>query len=236
MALFKDLAHILRRSGPLALVFLVIASVNDQYLNRLLEKSMSSSQGPGFELFGIGSLSLLNNLFFPTLATLSLFYGMASLKGATEGLSMWFSRVSQQIYIETLRSWGSVMAWSLLLILPGLVRLLQLLFVPYIVVFHAPYQRGQADALQTSTQYMKRHPFQILLFTLIFSLLVPLTLTGLTDPWRSYQSTPLLALLCTVLDLVFLALSVRILFQLFDRTRQELGDESVLPVERHSLS
>ncbi|HRO68714.1 MAG TPA: hypothetical protein PL182_14165, partial [Pseudobdellovibrionaceae bacterium] len=141
-----------------------------------------------------------------------------------------------QVYIETLRSWGSALAWGLLLILPGLIRLVQLIYVPFIVMFSKSYDEGKTEVLKTSTRYAHKHPFRLAAYVLIFTLTIPLIVTSLTDPWRSYAGDPVSAFLCTLLDLVLLTLSVQILFRLFDRIRQEFGDESLLSVERHSLA
>ncbi|MBX3041717.1 MAG: hypothetical protein KF789_13510 [Bdellovibrionaceae bacterium] len=128
------------------------------------------------------------------------------------------------------------MAWGLLLVLPGLIRLVQLAYVPLIVMFSKPYDEGQAEVLKTSTRYAGKRPLRLSAYILAFVIVIPLVVTSLTDPWRSYASDPISALLCTLLDLVLLTLSTQILFRLFDRIRKESGDESLLPMERHSLS
>lgn len=236
MAFFRELAQILRRSGGPALLFLLIGTLNDQFINSRLEQAMMSDAGPGLSVAFLAAGSLLNSLLLPTLATVLLFHGLARFRGSLESYSDFLVRVPNQVYIETVRSWGSALGWGLLLILPGLIRLMQLLYVPLIVMFLKPYQEGRAEALKTSTRYAGKRPFRLAAYVLFFVLLIPVFVTSLTDPWRSYAGGPLGAFLCTVLDLVLLTLSVQVLFRLFDRVRQEVGDESLLPVERHSLS
>lgn len=59
-------------------------------------------------------------------------------------------------FAESLRALGSILLWTLALILPGLFRYVQLIFVPLIVFFDQEYEAGNVDALQRSTQLANR--------------------------------------------------------------------------------
>ncbi|MBX3041716.1 MAG: hypothetical protein KF789_13505 [Bdellovibrionaceae bacterium] len=50
MVFFRELAQILRLSGLPALIFLIIGTMNDQFLNSLLEQAMMNDSGPGVSI------------------------------------------------------------------------------------------------------------------------------------------------------------------------------------------
>jgi hypothetical protein len=53
---------------------------------------------------------------------------------------------------EYLRVLAQVLMWGLLLLVPGLVRYCQLIFVPLITIFSKDYRAGKVDALKLSEQ------------------------------------------------------------------------------------
>ncbi len=52
--------------------------------------------------------------------------------------------------VETLRSMGRILLWSLLLVLPGLYYYMRYTFVPLVVVLSPAYRDGKVDALKLS--------------------------------------------------------------------------------------
>lgn len=234
MSLSSEFVQILKKSGWLALLALIVGSFNDQLLARQLELSLMSEFGLSWQVFVIAFFSLINGLIFPLLALMALLWGISSARGRRIGLPEFLSSSANQVYIETVRSWGSSLAWGLLLILPGLFRLIQLIFIPFVVIFLKDYQTGQIDALKKSTRYFMKRPWRMMGYVFLFMVLLPLILTAQLDPWRSYLSQPLAAFLCTLIDLVLLVISAQVLFRLFDRIRQEHGDESLLSMAGHS--
>jgi hypothetical protein len=229
----RDLLHLLRWAGAPAFLALAVSGVIDQFLNQRLELLLMSDEGPGATIWMLASASLLNSLLFPVFVGFCFLYALSQQQGSREILPNFLARTLNQLYIETLRAWGSVLRWGLFLILPGVVRAVQLAYVPYVVAFHRPFDEGQSDALQTSGRYVGRHPFRLLAILISFSIIIPLILTDALDNWRSYESSPLTALLCTFLDLLVFAVSTLLIFRLFERTRKELGDESVFQLEGH---
>lgn len=80
----------------------------------------------------------------------------------------------QQTGIEYLRSIVSSLCYSLLFIIPGVVRFIQLSFTPFISLFDSDYDRGQVDALKKSKELLSGHFWMILL---LFGLKLALSLT-----------------------------------------------------------
>lgn len=61
----------------------------------------------------------------------------------------------KHLIIETVRSYGRIALWSLLLLLPGLYKYLRLSLVGYIVQFSEEYDSGAKDALEMSSELTK---------------------------------------------------------------------------------
>lgn len=228
---FAEHLRILRAVGLPLLILLNLSALVDQSLTLRLEDVLQGSDGPGAEVWFIAAASLLNSLLFPALVSALALFGLFQSRGWTNSLPDFLGRIVNSLYIETLRAWGSALRWALLLILPGLVRLFQLAFIPLIVAAHRGYDEGRADALRTSTAYVNRRWFRLSLLMLVFQLLLPLTLTQLLDPWKSFYETPHTAVLVSLVDLVIVVLFTQLLFALFDRIRQEVGDELVFRLD-----
>lgn len=78
---------------------------------------------------------------------------------------------SNQLIIESLRSFSSALLWSYLLVIPGIVRSIRLYFVPFVVQFDDDYFRGKKDALKESNGIIKGKTW-LVIFYLIFLLLL----------------------------------------------------------------
>lgn len=76
------------------------------------------------------------------------------------------------VVIETFRALGKSAVGFVMLIVPGIQRVIYYLFVPFVVQFNSHYQLGQIDALEESKKLIKTN------FLLFFSLFI-LTNTAL---------------------------------------------------------
>lgn len=81
---------------------------------------------------------------------------------------------------ENLRAIGSVLTWSLLLVIPGFVRFFQLWWVPWVTLSSPSYQAGQIDALRASRLFFKFYAKRLLFLVLLFEMVLPLLLENLT--------------------------------------------------------
>ena len=86
--------------------------------------------------------------------------------------------------LESLRSLGWVLLFLPLLIIPGLIKYLQYLFVPYVVLCDPKYQAGEVDALAQSARLMKG---LVPIFLIFLFLSVPLIM------WTGQFTEPILA-------------------------------------------
>ncbi len=232
MKWLKESLQILRWVGLPAFLALAASNIADQLLNTRLEALLLSDTGGGSELWVLAGLSLFNGLFFPLFVTACCLFGLLRHRGLQEDAPLFFGRTFQQLSIETLRSWGSALRWGLLLVVPGAIRLLQLIFVPFIVCTSKAYENGTQDALEASRRYFKKRSFKISILVFVFQMVLPLILTEVLDPWRTFEKTPLAALLCTVADLMVFVFFTQALYRIFESVRQEFNDEPVFQLER----
>lgn len=93
---------------------------------------------------------------------------------------------------EYLRMLAQVLAWAILLLIPGFVRYAQLIFVPYITLFSSAYANDEVDALKFSHELTKKRfklVFTVFLFATLAQVLVefaPHLMTSLyTAPMRA---------------------------------------------------
>ncbi len=115
-----------------------------------------------------------------------------------------------QTLIEYVRAMISVGLYSLILIIPGIFRWLQLTFTCYISLFNEQYHQGKVDALQRSAELTQGKKLS-LLFLLILFALIPMMLEKLAWSWGAF-SIPLvffyaLSWLATLLVAIYMTLT-----------------------------
>jgi hypothetical protein len=188
----------------------------DQYINMNLENTLRAMDGTQRATYFWGALSFFLNLLFPLLLlTLALYFFNKILASSLEEAGGFFKKNLPQLCIESLRAWGKILLWSLLLILPGIWKYIQYILVPVIVTSSKSYDEGRVDALELSSQVVKKHWFLILGFLFFFNLFIPLFFTSLFDSYRLIWKTPLSSLILSALETYFFILSTHILYNIF---------------------
>lgn len=200
----------------LPLFALVVLSNNiDQYLNLKMENALRDPLGVQTQVIYYGFFSILSSIFFPVLLISVALFAFANLENLQKSLQDFWSRYLNQMYIETLRSWGKALLWSLLFILPGIWKYIQYTMVPFVVTSSKEYDEGRLDALKGSAQVVRRHWFKIIAILILFHLLIPGLLTTLFDAYRLIWKTPVQSLFLSALDTYLLLFSTHILFNIF---------------------
>lgn len=231
MPFFQETFRIFRTVFFPALAALIVSTIFDQLINQRLEILLQTDEGPGSSLWTMAALSMLNGYLFPVFAGFCCLFGLAKAHQSELSLPAFAGRTINQLYVETLRAWGSILAWGLLFIIPGLIRMVQLVFVPYVVCFQRSYHEGHVDALRSSRAILKRNLWRTLGAMTLFVVVIPMLMTSALDSRRSYLETPLSAIGCSFLDLIVLILSTQVFFRLFKAASQEPTHEPVLSVE-----
>jgi hypothetical protein len=206
---------------------LMISTLIDQTLNSQLENVLMSDS-PGSSIWYLATAALISGLFFPLLTTMLCLYGIIKLRRPDVQLVSFSSRVLESLTIEALRSWGSMLRWGVFFIIPGLIRALQMTFVPYVVCLNVNYENGKIDALKSSQKICKQTLWPTLFVVIIFQIVVPLTLTDTLDSWKLYSESFFKASFCTLIDVFVASLSVLFLFSIFERTQKETQDELII--------
>lgn len=220
MAYFTNLKKI----GLPFFILTVIGTSLDQWITWKMESLIASPQGLSAWVWAYGAASMLLSLTYPLLGTLLV---LSSVK--KESLPVFIRRHFKQNLIEEMRAWGQCMLWFVLLILPGLVQFLRLLFVPLVVTLDSAYERGEKDALAESRRLSQGRLLPLLGLFCAFFLIAPGMLT-LFDEWRLIWKTPVSALLICFVEMLLNLWFIHLLLHLY---RKGAGYESLVSVEGH---
>ena len=198
----------------------ILSTFADQKITREIERHLSSSEKSPELWFFIPS-SILLNLWFPTLITLLvLFEAWKRRTDQAQSRSLYLKNNLGYSLKETLRVWGKTLGWSLLLVLPGLYKILEFSLVPFIVVLHPNYHNGSVDALSTSAQLAKGRRLKIAV-VLAFSVLIFPVFFSQFDKIRHFETHPLTASLFCLLEVIVSTGLVLSLFGIFERSLRE---------------
>jgi hypothetical protein len=105
----------------------------------------------------IGVLGMVMGLIETFLVLILMGYGIRKCQGVKNlNLGQYYKRHLRDLVIESLRGLGRI-AVGLLLIVPGIKRLVQYYLIPYIVMFDPDYQDGKIDVLIEAEKLLKGH-------------------------------------------------------------------------------
>lgn len=207
---FPLLKTVLLRRGLILFAILFFQTTFEQLITFKMQALLMDASGTGPSLYFWGLASMLNSLIFPTLSVVLIVSAVSS------GSRRFLEHLNQTL-IETLRSWGSVLTWSLALILPGFYRWLRLIFVPFVVILLPEYEKGDLDALDASSELTQGQLLRVLGVLFLGFIIIPLFLNAFEE-YRIVWQTPLPSLLLTVVDtlimIVFTVWLLRIFLQL----------------------
>jgi hypothetical protein len=205
---FAFLFSTFKKVGP-ALFLVNLGSVLlDQKLTDKIQAQLSSDQGinAGLWLFGAGSL--LNSILAPLISMSLIFLIAKKNMNFRQSLNQ-----LSQLFREELRATGSVLSYSLLLIIPGVLRYLQLALVPFVVFFD--YSIGKTDALEKSKMIFKTHWKKITGLLVVFGAMIPLLMSAL-DGFKDLLMTPVPALLICGLEVLLFCTLQWFLFSIWE--------------------
>jgi len=206
------------------LLLTILGSSSDQWITSLMESELLSPQGASGWIWFYGLLSLTLNLLYPLLTTLVVLSGLQGQK-----IIPFIRQFSEAAVIEQMRAWGKSMAWAFLLIIPGLIRLLGYLLVPFVVCLNPDYQRGQIDALSESRKIFRRSPWKITFLFVLIAGVVPTLMTSF-DEYKVLWKTPAPAFALCVVEML---LNICFIWGLWTLYRKGSTDEPAISMERH---
>lgn len=186
--------------GPQGLLIALIFTFNlflDQVMTELIQDELMSEMGASAWIWVYGGFTFAAGLLGPLLVS---FLALSAWRHQGTSLLQVARQHLGYLVKEEMRVLGKTLLWSLLLIIPGIIRFFQLLFVPYVVLLDGTYQQGEADALKRSWVFVRRVWGRLLGLVLFFGLVWPVAFTSL-DEWRSLRDQPLTAFPLVLVDL-----------------------------------
>ena len=179
-----------------------------------VENALLDPMGAAQQVYWYGFMSILSSIFFPVILMTTALFAMKTMQ-SQQSLQDFFGKYINQVFIETLRSWGKTLLWSLLFILPGIWKYFEYIMVPFVVTGSERYDQGKIDALKSSSYVFRRHWLKIFAILFLFHLFIPLIVTSLFDSYRIIWKTPVASLLLSLLDTYLILLSTQLLFNVF---------------------
>lgn len=213
------------------LLFILTATSSnlDVWLSQKIEAELSSGDGLSSAIwfYGIGTFVL--SIFSPLLFFLIL---AALITG--ENIFTFYKKSFSLLLKEQLRTWGSVMNWTFLFVLPGLWKFIQYAFVPFIVCFDNEYQQGKVDALEQSRRISRGAGLQLLAAFSIFAAALPAALSSLFDEQKMIWQTPLQSFFVCFLEMTVNICFIFLLWHMFKKAGEKHGIQlSIFSVERN---
>ena len=210
---FQDLKRILplvlRRSG-VALVTLHFArQMSLELLNFLGAQIQAQGREDMPTLVGLVGLNFFCEIMWSAVWSFVLISAARAALRDEPLLTKNSLRDFNQLLIEGVRSMAAVLYRLPFAVIPGLVELLRLLFVPHVVLLDSNYQRGQVDALKRSRQAIKAKWGLVLTLTLsslALTTAIDALMQGSGDQtyfWQAPATFLISCLLTLVINLVY---------------------------------
>ncbi len=197
------LPKVLKQSGLTLVLLHFFREASLQLLNYVTSQVQAQGREDMSLLIGIVGLNFLCEILWSAVWSFAL---ISAVRGAMRDEPLWSERSARdfnQLLIEGVRSMAAVLYRLPLAIIPGLVELLRLLFVPHVVLLEPNYQEGRVDALKRSRAAIRQKWFLILiisLMSLFLNSVVDLATQG-TQGETYFWQVPHLFLLSSVLTL-----------------------------------
>lgn len=224
MTFFNENLKVFKKIFWPLFILVIIAGNLDQYLTLQIEQAIQDPEGNQQRVYFIGFISLLCSIIFPVVLTTTSLYALNSLNMWTQSLEAFYKKNLQQIFIETLRTWGKVLLWSLCFILPGIWKFIQYSLVPFVVTSSRSYDEGKIDALAASSNIVRMHWGKVLGVLILFHIFIPLVLTGLFNTYKPIWKTPISSLILSAIDTYLLLISTHLLFRIF-RSEEKYNEQ-----------
>lgn len=220
---------LLRKIGLPLFALTVLGTSLDQLITVKMEGMLLNPAGASNWVWILGAFSLILNLLYPLLGLLLV---LSQLQPADEENGLFFLKRNVRLnLIEEMRAWGNSMLWSVLFLVPGLLRFLRYLLLPFVVCFDPVYRQGEADALKRTRDLSRGQLLPLALVFVFFALIVPVGMSSL-DEWKLVWNTPAQALGICLIEMLINICFILALGKIYQRS---LSHESSLSVERNPV-
>ena len=196
----------------------------DQFLTKQVEVLISSKDGLSNMIWVWGGLSVLSAIMFPLLISMFCAYFLIS---STKSLNEFVEENFELSFIETLRAWGKTFLWSFVFFLPGVIKYINYILTPFVVMFSRKYKRGEVDALEYSTLISKKFFWSIKMWLGLFYVIVPVLFYALFDEYRVFSTHPVAATLVagleTLVEIIFHFIILNLFIKFLNANEVENG-------------
>lgn len=198
------LQSFLRPSFLLIFSALILSTLSEQFLQHQIELVIRSQAGLSNSIWFWGLLTVASAVLFPLLISILCAYHLVAPR---TDLKNFFSDNLELSVVETLRAWGKTFLWSFVFLIPGVIKYINYILTPFVVLFSRRYKNGEVDALEYSTKISKNFWWSIKIWLGVFYVLIPIVFYVLFENYRSFTMHPawaaLIVLLESVVELVF---------------------------------
>lgn len=192
----------------------------DQQLTELIQTQLGSTEGTPKTVWLFVVTLMLFHMIFPLITQTFVFASVLN-----EPWLKLFKGKFSWAFKESLRSWGSVLLWSLAFVLPGFFRYCQLVFVNFVVMLNPNYEKGEVDALQASKKVFSKKWKSVVFYLFLFGAMIPVGLLPL-ESFSQIFKTPWIATLLSGLQLVLFVLST-LIFSFIYQNQQRGKNEPI---------
>ncbi len=207
--------------------FLLLISTHiDQVLSETIESRLRNPNGADSDVWIFAGLSLTFSLFIPWLVQLIGILAFARLESKKAPVPF-LKKNSEYLAIESLRAWGQMVLYSLLLILPGLWKFFQFQLLPWVVCLSKKYDQGQLDALKGSKTLFSKSKAKIILLCSMFLFVWPMIASSLFDQSMLFWISPSKSILYHALETMIHVLFIQIMTNIFVALLKESNDELI---------
>ncbi len=212
----KEPSQLIKKIFPWLFILIWITTAIDGLITSTMSEFLLREGTPMLAILSLGTLALCFSVMAPVISFLLFIYFLKKMN-SKEALT--FSSFSKYYFkpmtIESLRCLGQVFLWAFLFVIPGLVRAVQLFFVPFIIVFRPDYNEGKIDALKFSTQLANKVFLKLLFLFLIFNVLAPFLFDGLLAESKDLYTNTLTATLLVAIEAIIQIYGLWLMFSLY---------------------
>lgn len=188
----------------------------DQTLNTQLSHVMQKESSPlvlvAFGLF-------LNSLLIIWILPMIYLVGLQKFHPETINVPL-FTKISDYTR-EWLRGIGDASLWMFLLLLPGLLRWVDYLFLPFVCFFDSEYHAGRTDALKKCRSLIRGYRIKVWSLWVGFGFLLPLLITGLFGDYESLREHPISGSLLVFLEALLQTTTFYLLWCIYNQSTEK---------------
>lgn len=214
-----DLKTILQPSFLLIFSALTLSTLSEQLIQHQIESIVRSPAGLSNTIWIWGGLALLTALLFPLLISLFCAY---TLVRPEKSISQFLKENLELTAVESLRAWGKTFLWSFVFLIPGVIKYINYLMTPFVVMFSQKYKQGQVDALEYSTKISRNFWWSLKLWLGLFYFILPVLFYVVFNDYRSFSQYPIAATLITFIESLVELLFHFIILKLFIKYLNEV--------------